>query len=68
MFLYLYVMESEKLKSVKMTEPVHTKLKVFIAQNRIKNMASFIDAAVIDKMKSFAEKKKIAEKEFDKAK
>lgn len=68
MFLYLRVMSEEKLKSIKITESVHTKLKVFIAQNRIKNMASFVDSAVIDKMKSFTETKKRSEKEFDKGK
>lgn len=40
-----------------MSESVHTDLKVFVAQNKIKNITSFVDEAVLAKMRNFFKKK-----------
>lgn len=44
-------MEVKKLKSVKMSEQVHSDMKIFAVQNKIKNLTSFIDEAVKDRIK-----------------
>ena len=45
-------MES-KLKTVKVSERVHTQLKTFVAKYKLKNITSFVDEAIQNEISSF---------------
>lgn len=40
------------LKSVKISEDVHTTLKTFLAKNKIKNITSFVDGAILQRIEA----------------
>lgn len=44
-------MADKKLKSVKIEEDVHTDMKVFAAQNKVKNLTEFVSNAIRAYMK-----------------
>lgn len=50
--LYICLMES-KLKTVKVSERVHTQLKTFVAKYKLKNITSFVDEAIQNEILSF---------------
>jgi hypothetical protein len=45
-------MES-KLKTVKVSERVHTQLKTFVAKYKLKNITSFVDEAIQNEISAF---------------
>jgi hypothetical protein len=50
--LYICLMES-KLKTVKVSERVHTQLKTFVAKYKLKNITSFVDEAIQNEISAF---------------
>lgn len=43
--------KEENIKSVKISESVHTKLKVHVAKKKV-NITEFVDEAIVEKIKS----------------